>query len=102
MFESPDELDPAVRTAYLARLGVEAGPPSVGTLTSVVQRQVERVPYETFWIPTGERWSIGPALHEPLPLAPGVHVQEPFRLTHEHAGDSAWALTHDPAGDSAA
>ncbi|TAM93028.1 MAG: arylamine N-acetyltransferase [Jatrophihabitans sp.] len=60
MFESPDELDPAVRAAYLARLGLDAGPPSVEGLVSIVQRQVERVPYETLWIPAGERWSIDP------------------------------------------
>lgn len=60
MFESPDELDPLVREAYLARLGVEAGRPSVETLTLIVQRQAERVPYETLWIPAGERWSVDP------------------------------------------
>jgi N-hydroxyarylamine O-acetyltransferase len=178
MFESPEQLDPAVRAAYLARLGVEAGPPSVERLTSIVQRQAERVPYETWWIPAGERWSIDPAqaawriafegrggycyhlngalglllrslgyavhahvggvqggepsqdamgnhlvltvtglpsdtnpsgswyvdnglgdaLHDPLPLAPGDYVQEPFRLALEHAGKSAWQLIHDPAG----
>lgn len=61
MFESPDELDPTVRAAYLARLGVDAGPPSADRLTSIVQRQAERVPYETLWISAGERWSIDPA-----------------------------------------
>jgi N-hydroxyarylamine O-acetyltransferase len=60
VFESPDELDPRVRAAYLARLGVEAGPPSVDMLTLLVQRQAEPVPYETLWIPAGERWSIDP------------------------------------------
>jgi N-hydroxyarylamine O-acetyltransferase len=178
MFESPDELDPMVRAAYLARLGVEAGPPSVDRLTLIAQRQAERVPYETLWIPAGERWSIDPAqaawrialegrggycyhlngalglllrslgyavhghvggvqgadpspdamgnhlvltvtglpsgtnpsgswyvdnglgdaLHDPLPLAPGDYVQEPFRLTLEPAGENAWQLIHDPAG----
>jgi N-hydroxyarylamine O-acetyltransferase len=61
MFESAAELDPDVRAAYLARLGVEAGPPTVELLTQIVQRQAERVPYETLWIPAGERWSIDPA-----------------------------------------
>ena len=61
MFESPDELDPTVRAAYLARLGVAAGPPSVDRLGLIVQRQAERVPYETLWIAAGERWSIDPA-----------------------------------------
>jgi N-hydroxyarylamine O-acetyltransferase len=61
LFESADELAPEVRDAYLARLGLEAEAPSVEALTSLVQRQVERVPYETFWIPAGERWSTDPA-----------------------------------------
>lgn len=179
MFESPDELDPEVRAAYLARLGLEAAEPSVEMLTLIVQRQAERVPYETLWIPAGERWSIDPgqaawriafggrggycyhlngalglllrslgyavhghvggvhgdgapsadamgnhlvltvsdlpsdvnpsghwyvdnglgdALHEPLPLAPGTYVQEPFRLTLERDDDSTWRLIHDPSG----
>jgi arylamine N-acetyltransferase len=178
VFESPDELDPAVRTAYLTRLGVDAEPPSADALIAIVQRQAERVPYETLWIPAGERWSIDPgqaarriafenrggycyhlngalglllrslgytvqghvgavrsadpdpdamgnhlvltvtglpsdanpsgqwyvdnglgdALHGPLPLAAGLHVQDPFRLTLERVGDDAWQLTHDPAG----
>jgi N-hydroxyarylamine O-acetyltransferase len=64
LFESPNGLDPDVRTAYLARLGVEVEPgaPSADALTLLVQRQAERVPYETFWIPAGERWSTDPAL----------------------------------------
>lgn len=57
MFDSPHELDPAVREAYLGRLGLEAEPPSVEALSRVAERQVERVPYETLWIPAGERWS---------------------------------------------
>src|SRR5262249_50298911 len=60
LFDSPDELDPSVRAAYLTRLGVEAEPPSVAALKLVVERQVERVPYETFWIPAGQRWSTDP------------------------------------------
>lgn len=178
MFESPDELDLTVRAAYLARLGVDAGPPSADHLTLIVQRHAERVPYETLWIPAGERWSIDPAqaawriafesrggycyhlngalglllrslgyavrghvggvqgsepspdamgnhlvltvsglpsdtnpsgswyvdaglgdaLHEPLPLAPGSYVQDPFRLTLGHSDENAWQLIHDPAG----
>lgn len=178
MFESPDELDPAVRAAYLARLGVSAEPPSVPALKTIMRRQVERVPYETFWIPAGEGWTIDPAqaarriafehrggycyhlngalgmllrslgyavhahvgavhgetptpdeignhlvltvtglpsdenpsgrwyvdaglgdaLHEPVPLAPGAYVQEPFRLTLEEHGEDGWRLVHDPGG----
>ena len=61
MFESADELEPTVRAAYLERLGVEAGPPSVDALFRLVQRHAERVPYETLWIAAGERWTIDPA-----------------------------------------
>ncbi len=60
MFDSPEDLDPLVRAAYLARLGVDAEPPSVEHLSLLVRRQAERVPYETFWIPAGEHWSIDP------------------------------------------
>jgi N-hydroxyarylamine O-acetyltransferase len=178
VFESSDGLEPAVRAAYLTRLGIEVSAPSIDALTLLVQRQVERVPYETLWIPAGEGWStdpaqaaerialarrggycyhlngalglllsslgyevhahvggveagepnpdamgnhlvltvtglptdtnpsghwyvdagLGDALHEPLPLAPGVYVQDPFQLTLEQTGDHAWTLTHDPAG----
>jgi arylamine N-acetyltransferase len=50
--------------AYLDRLGVEAEPPSFEALRELHRRQVERVPYETFWIQSGERWSVDP--HESL------------------------------------
>jgi arylamine N-acetyltransferase len=57
VFESADQLDPPVRNAYLERLGLEAEPPSAEALSRIARRQVERVPYETLWIPAGERWS---------------------------------------------
>ena len=60
MFESPEHLDPAVRVAYLARLGVGPEPPSADALHVLVRRHAERVPYETLWIPAGERWTIEP------------------------------------------
>jgi N-hydroxyarylamine O-acetyltransferase len=44
--------------AYLRRLGLEAEPPSVDALFRIHRAQVARVPYETTWIPLGERWSI--------------------------------------------
>ncbi len=62
MFDALPGLDADVRTAYLARLGLEAEPPSVDALTRLVRRQVERVPYETLWIQAGERWSTDPAM----------------------------------------
>jgi N-hydroxyarylamine O-acetyltransferase len=46
--------------AYLARLGVEAEPPSVDALQRLHRAQVERVPYETMWIHAGETWDIDP------------------------------------------
>ena len=44
--------------AYLRRLGLAAEPPSVDALFRIHRAQVERVPYETTWIPLGERWSV--------------------------------------------
>jgi arylamine N-acetyltransferase len=60
MFESMRSLDAGVRRAYLARLGVPAGPPTVASLHLLVRRHTERVPYETLWIHAGECWSIDP------------------------------------------
>jgi arylamine N-acetyltransferase len=45
-------------SAYLRRLGLEAEPPSVEALFRIHRAHVERVPYETTWIPLGERWGI--------------------------------------------
>lgn len=47
------------RDAYLARLGLEAEPPSVAALFRIHRAHVERVPYETLWIHLGERWGVG-------------------------------------------
>lgn len=43
---------------------------------------------------------LGDALHDPLPLLPGVYEQGPFRLVLEERTDGVgdWHLTHDPAG----
>ncbi len=60
MFASSAPLDPVVREAYLARLGLDAEPPSVAALRLLTRRQVERVPYETLWIHAGEAWNIDP------------------------------------------
>jgi N-hydroxyarylamine O-acetyltransferase len=179
MFASLPPLDDAVRTAYLARLGVEAGSPSVESMCVLVRRHAERVPYETMWIQSGELWGIDPgesarrialtgrggycyhlngalgmllnslgydvqahvggvhvsagpepeavgnhlvltvtglpsasnpsgtwyvdtglgdSLYEPLPLASGMYVQDPFRMGLERVDDTGWHLTHDPAG----
>ena len=53
-------IGPAVRDAYLARLGVDAEPPSAGALFRIHRAHAERVPYETLWIHLGERWSVDP------------------------------------------
>jgi arylamine N-acetyltransferase len=47
----------AMRDAYLARLGLEAEPPSADALARLHRAHVERVPYETLWIHLGERWT---------------------------------------------
>jgi len=60
MIASTAPIDPAVRQAYLARLGVEPEPPSVAALHDVVRRHAERVPYETLWIQSGAGWDIDP------------------------------------------
>ncbi|MGZ6974851.1 MAG: arylamine N-acetyltransferase family protein [Acidimicrobiia bacterium] len=54
-------IDRSLRDAYLARLGVEAEPPSAEALFRLHRAQVERVPYETLWIHMGERWSVDPS-----------------------------------------
>lgn len=43
---------------------------------------------------------LGDALHEPLPLVPGVYTQGPFTLGLEHTpgGVGDWHLTHDEGG----
>ncbi|MFI8230941.1 arylamine N-acetyltransferase [Streptomyces sp. NPDC085900] len=58
MFESTARMDPDIQRAYLARLGVEAAPPSVPAMHLLVRRHAERVPYETLWITAGEAWNI--------------------------------------------
>jgi arylamine N-acetyltransferase len=40
---------------------------------------------------------LGDALHEPIPLATGTSIQDPFRLELAALGDG-WHLLHDPAG----
>src|SRR5438270_11139622 len=42
---------------YLRRLGLEREPPSVPALHRLHRAHVERVPYETVWIHTGDRYS---------------------------------------------
>jgi len=47
-----------LRDAYLRRLQLDAEPPSVDALFRIHRAQVDRVPYETTWIPLGEQWSV--------------------------------------------
>jgi arylamine N-acetyltransferase len=49
-----------ITAAYLNRLGVDAEPPSVEALARLHRAQVERVPYETFWIHLRQGWGIDP------------------------------------------
>ncbi|MDQ1403400.1 MAG: N-hydroxyarylamine O-acetyltransferase [Actinomycetota bacterium] len=51
-------MNDALRNAYLRRLGVAAGPPTVEGLFDLHRAQTERVAYETLWIHLGERWGI--------------------------------------------
>jgi arylamine N-acetyltransferase len=46
--------------AYLARLEVDAEPPSAGALFRIHRAHLARVPYETLWIHMGERWTVEP------------------------------------------
>lgn len=45
---------------YLSRLGLQREPPSVDGLYRLHRAHVERVPYETVWIHTGEHYSCSP------------------------------------------
>ena len=53
-------LDPEVRDAYLGRLGLEPEPPSADALSRLHRAHVERVPYATMWIHSGDHWDIDP------------------------------------------
>ncbi len=53
--------DPAIRDRYLARLGLDAAPPSAGALRALHRAHVERVSWETLWIQSGQRWGTDPA-----------------------------------------
>ena len=55
------DLDPAVRDAYLRRLGAAVEPPSADALIRLHRAHVERIAWETLWIHLGEGWSIDPA-----------------------------------------
>jgi N-hydroxyarylamine O-acetyltransferase len=46
------------QAAYLSWLGLEAEPPSAEALIGLHRAQVERVPYETLWIHTGQGWGV--------------------------------------------
>jgi N-hydroxyarylamine O-acetyltransferase len=48
----------ADQAAYLARLELEAEPPSADALVRLHRAQVEQVPYETLWIHTGQLWGV--------------------------------------------
>lgn len=60
MLFSASSIASDLRDAYLARLGVEAEPPSADGLRRLHRRHVERIPYETLWIHAGERWGTNP------------------------------------------
>jgi arylamine N-acetyltransferase len=49
-----------LRDAYLARLGLDAEPPSADALFRLHRAHAEQVPYETLWIHLGDVWSVDP------------------------------------------
>jgi N-hydroxyarylamine O-acetyltransferase len=52
-------LDVGLRDAYLSRLGwSDVPPPTIETLFALHRANVERIPYNTVWIATGERRAI--------------------------------------------
>ena len=53
-------LDPEVCDSYLARLKLDREPPSADALSRLHRAHVERVPYETMWIHSSDRWGIDP------------------------------------------
>jgi N-hydroxyarylamine O-acetyltransferase len=55
-----EPLDGELLEAYLDRLGVDAAAPSFEALRELHRRHVERVPYETLWIQSGELWDVDP------------------------------------------
>ncbi|HEY5663147.1 MAG TPA: arylamine N-acetyltransferase, partial [Ilumatobacter sp.] len=52
--------DASLLDRYLARVGIESGPPSLTLLDQIVERHLELFPFA----------SIGPQLGDPLPLDP--------------------------------
>ena len=44
--------------AYLDRLALDREPPSIDALRRLHRAHAERIPYETFWIPLNEGWSV--------------------------------------------
>ena len=53
-------LPPDLVADYLARLGLDAEPPSVDALARLHRAHVERIPWETLWIHEGHRWDLDP------------------------------------------
>jgi N-hydroxyarylamine O-acetyltransferase len=49
-----------LRDRYLARLGLDAEPPSAEALFRLHRAHAERVPYETLWIHLADVWSVDP------------------------------------------
>jgi arylamine N-acetyltransferase len=60
MEQAREPLDDELLGKYLDRLGVDAAPPSFEALRELHRRQVESIPYETFWIQSGELWDVDP------------------------------------------
>jgi arylamine N-acetyltransferase len=96
--------------ALLARLGLEAEPPSVDSLSRLHRAWVEHIPYETTWIALGERWDVDDraSLHRIAQQGRGgycFHMNGAFARLLDHLG---YAVTrhvggvHGPEPDAAA
>jgi N-hydroxyarylamine O-acetyltransferase len=88
--------------AVHAHVGAVHGPdgPDPAAIGNHLVLTVDQLPTDDN--PTGVWYvdaGLGDALHDPLPLAAGIHEQPPFRLSLERLDDgSTWHLTHDPIG----
>lgn len=74
--------------------------PTVESMTNHLVLLVHDLPTDdhpsgTWYVDAG----LGDALHRPLPLRPGIHLQGPrrFSLDRRPGGPGDWQFTHDPA-----
>jgi arylamine N-acetyltransferase len=96
--------------ALLARLRLDAEPPSLEALGALHRAWVERVPYETTWIALGERWDVDDraSMHRIAREARGgycFHMNGAFARLLDHLGYAVSRHVggvHGPEPDAAA